>query len=474
MTFLIALSFLVACESGEVVPSPSISGIKPDTGPVGTEVTITGTNLGTDGVYATISFGSQPATAISSAASSGKITVQVPSLNPGVYQVSAKLGERSPSGPVKFTVTPTIPDQFDALAPGTLDPNFGVNGVASNDLNLYRWNADSTLDKSFGVNGVVKLPDYVYMSSVILQHPKLYLMSTGEYFISLTLGGYSSTDGALQIWKIDSDGKINHNFGRNGKITVSDPDKLSGFFDAVPLNDGKILVIGNNSAKTFLRRYLSNGQVDTNFGISGNLDLDLNVGKHKNLTPLTDGTVLIYSTNLNEIPQIVKVNSNGEIDKIFIPQQYSSANPMINNNFKHSLVEYNGEIYLISDVENSINKSAIYKILLNGSLDPSFKISTDLYVNNLIADVDGSVVLFGSVNFNKLAAIERYDLNGIIDVKFGNSGRLTIPSGSAEEIGRVFSGSTKGNTLIVHGVLGSHIQDQFTPRYRIFSAHIKY
>jgi uncharacterized delta-60 repeat protein len=508
MTLLIALSFLVACESGSELPAPSISGINPDKAPAGTEVTITGTNLGTDGVPAKILFDGRPAAVVSSAAGSGKLTVKVPSLNPGTYPVLAQLGERAPSNSVPFQVvqaTPPASDPFDALAPGTLDPNFGVDGVIrsqetyylddpessfdwlyqtdgkflviSGDLNLYRWNQDTSIDKNFGINGFIKLAKLITTQGSV-SRPKIYQMTSGKYLVSMNQGGYPNEE-ILQVWVLNSNGTLDKNFGTSGTLVVSDPNKKFGYFAAAPLINGKILILGRNSSRSVFQMHLSNGKLDNNFALDGKLFVDSGEGKLDRMKTLSDGSILIYGvTNQsgsfsNEIFHMIKTTPLGVVDEKFVFQKYYGIDLLINDSYRNSIIELNGNIYIILEGKSGFYSSIIVKLLLDGVLDPNFQINTDLFVNNLVSNSKGSLFLLGSVDFNKNAAIEKYNPNGIFEKTFGDSGKRVIPNASSETIGRTLSGKVEEEKLTVYGIFGSKILSGYTPTHRIFSARIK-
>ena len=88
------------------VTAPSISSFSPSSGPIGSQITLTGTFL--SGQYYTVNFGSYSTSAYAS--SSNTIVVNVPSgISPGALKISVVIGGQTITAPGSFTVTaPTI------------------------------------------------------------------------------------------------------------------------------------------------------------------------------------------------------------------------------------------------------------------------------------------------------------------------------------------------------------------------------
>jgi hypothetical protein len=101
LAVLLFLGVMVACQEPEL-PPPVISTISPDTGPVGTEITVIGSNLGETIEQVQILFGATLGETISVNAT--RVLIKVPTLAAGVYSLGAKLGDRTSKSSIKFTV----------------------------------------------------------------------------------------------------------------------------------------------------------------------------------------------------------------------------------------------------------------------------------------------------------------------------------------------------------------------------------
>lgn len=125
---LFALVF-TACDEDDPDPvdtTPNISGINPSSGPVGTSVTISGSNFGTS---PTVNFGSTAAT--TSNASATSITAEVPAgLSVGNVDVTVIAGGET-SNAVSFEVTETPAQTIANLATATGDLSTLVSALSN-------------------------------------------------------------------------------------------------------------------------------------------------------------------------------------------------------------------------------------------------------------------------------------------------------------------------------------------------------
>jgi uncharacterized delta-60 repeat protein len=486
LVVLTLLGTLVACQEADL-PLPSITTISPDTGPVGTEITVIGSNLGESIEQVKILFGATPG--ITVAVNATRVLVKVPTLNPGTYSLGAELGGRQSKASFKFTVleksavAPT--DPFELLAPGTLDPTFenagvivsevfqvgtfsGTNyppdwlsqpdgkfvvvAVASGGFEISRFNTDGRRDIAFGLNGISKLQDRIGIFGNDQGYPTLRRSSTGKYIV--TVQALATSYPYIQTWMINADGSLDQNFGLNGTISVSDGGNKKSFFDAAPLPDGRVIVIGQSETQTFIRRYLASGLIDNSFGVNG----EKGISPKKSIEfiqNLSDGNLIVYGREYPKVSDIIKFNPDGVLDNSFRFDGYRLFGPInVSGRSAHYVIERSGNIYVVGD------GGTIDRVLPNGSWDSDFQIKTKMKVEDCIFGPDGSVILFGSG-----PSIERYDSRGIPDTKFGSTGSVNIPVGE-----KVLTGTVSGNKLTIYGSLSSGPNGNT----KLFAARIKY
>ena len=175
---------------------------------------------------------------------------------------------------------------------GTLDAGFGNNGIVINDfygtdeyaaalaiqpdgkiviggtssaLLIARYNTDGSPDLTFGGTGWIKKYNTGGVASIALQ-PDGKIVAAG-----------TSTSGGdrFVVSRIDADGKVDSTFGSNGSV-FTDFGPGGDQLNSIALQpDGKIVGVGKTGGAVgqdgsfALIRYLSNGSIDTSFGIAG-------------------------------------------------------------------------------------------------------------------------------------------------------------------------------------------------------------
>ena len=178
---------------------------------------------------------------------------------------------------------------FDQANAAALQPdgNIIVVGSASYDsanqdigFALARFNADGKPDLSFGSGGK-QITDFF---SAGAKANDIALLPDGRFVVAGTASDNATrpvaTDFALA--RYNSDGNLDSSFGIGGETSVPFADSATEQANALVLApDGKIIVAGA-AYKTFstppdfaLRRYNSDGSIDTNFGSGGAVTTDV-------------------------------------------------------------------------------------------------------------------------------------------------------------------------------------------------------
>ena len=134
-----------------VIPTPSISSLNPTFGPIGTSVTITGTNFGTTQGISTVTFGGTAGTPTSWSATS--IVVPVPAGATTGNVVVTVTGVASNG--VSFTVTPGITNLNPTSGTvGALVTITGTSFGASQGSSTVKFNGTSTAPTSWSATGI--------------------------------------------------------------------------------------------------------------------------------------------------------------------------------------------------------------------------------------------------------------------------------------------------------------------------------
>lgn len=324
----------------------------------------------------------------------------------------AASGELDPSFGSGGTVTTEFPaavnSQINASAiqadgkvvvTGQVDAPSGGTNFA-----LARYNVNGSLDTTFGSGGRITtgfLNDSYAYDVTIQADGKI--IAAGE--IS-PFGGYRS----VAITRYLADGRLDPAFGTGGKVTTSLGGDSGGRSVTIQA-DGKIVIAGFSEVSTqtgqdfALARYLSNGSLDTNFGVGGMLTTDFG--------NTSDGA---FSVTLQVDGKIVAAGAAG-------------------TNF------------------------ALARYLPNGDLDTGFgsagKVTTDFgggfdYATGLAVTPDGRIVLAGYAGSYEVSvfALARYTPDGNLDPSFGTGGIVTTDFGTYTSRANALSLQADGKLLV--------------------------
>ena len=124
----VAGSGIIARYTASTSSSPTISSFTPSSGPVGTSVTITGSNFGSTQLSNTVNFGINAAVVTSW--SNAQIIATVPNISTGNYSISVTASGQTGYSPLQFTVVP-------ALVLPTL--SYPINGTQVTPPALFQW-----------------------------------------------------------------------------------------------------------------------------------------------------------------------------------------------------------------------------------------------------------------------------------------------------------------------------------------------
>ena len=149
------------------------------------------------------------------------------------------------------------------------------------DFKVVRYNPNGSLDQSFGDGGIVTtiFPAGSYAFDVALQSDGK-IIAAGTFFVDFDPGESSDTDFALA--RYNPDGTPDATFGNGGQVTTDFVGFEDDAFSVLIQPDGKIVAVGSaNNPATFYdfaaARYLSNGTIDTTFGVAGKVSTDFGV-----------------------------------------------------------------------------------------------------------------------------------------------------------------------------------------------------
>ena len=287
------------------------------------------------------------------------------------------------------------------------------------NFEIARYNPNGTLDTSFGDGGIVTtiFPQGSYASDVALQ-PDGKIIAAGTVFVDFIIGESSDTDFALA--RYNPDGTPDVTFGNAGQVSTDFAGFEDDAFSVLIQPDGKIVAVGSaNDPATFYDfaavRYLSDGTIDTTFGVNGEVRTDFgdqNFDRARSAALQPDGKIVAAGFAISQGGGVQKFavaryTSNGVLDTTFSNDGLTqidfgdccqSANKV--------LLQSDGKIITVgyANTEDSDSDFLLARLSPRGSLDNTFglggKVRTsfgDLNggANGAALQADGKIVAVG-------------------------------------------------------------------------------
>jgi uncharacterized delta-60 repeat protein len=147
------------------------------------------------------------------------------------------------------------------------------------DFKVVRYNPNGSLDSSFGQGGIVTttFPGLGSYAFAVALQPEGKIIAAGTDFVNFIPEDSSDTDFALA--RYNPDGTADTTFDGDGQVTTDFDGFNDDAFSILVQPDGKLITVGSakNPANFYdfaAARYLSNGTLDTTFGVAGKVRTD--------------------------------------------------------------------------------------------------------------------------------------------------------------------------------------------------------
>src|SRR5262249_23056500 len=197
------------------------------------------------------------------------------------------------------------------------------------NFEVVRYNPNGSLDRSFGSGGIVTttFPQGSYAFDVALP-PDGKIVAAGTVFVDFIPGEASDTD--LAPARSNTAGTPAATSGNGGQVSTDVRGMEDDAFSVLIQPDGKIVAVGSaNNPATFydfaVARYLSNGTIDTTFGVGGKVQTDFgdqNFDRARSAALQPDGKIVAagFAISQNGGVQnyaVARYTSNGILDTTF-------------------------------------------------------------------------------------------------------------------------------------------------------------
>jgi len=287
------------------------------------------------------------------------------------------------------------------------------------NFEVVRYNSNGSLDRSFGNGGIVTttFPQGSYAFDVALQ-PDGKIIAAGTVFVDFIPGEPSNTDFALA--RYNPDGTPDATFGSGGQVSTDFVGMEDDAFSVLIQPDGKIVAVGSaNDPATYYNfaavRYLSNGVVDTTFGVAGKVTTDFGVGgfdRAQSAALQPDGRIVAagFAISQNGGVQnfaVARYTSSGVLDTTFSRDGITQIDfGSCCQSAYEVLLQSDGKIITVgyANTESSDSDFLLARLNPRGSLDATFgvggKVRTsfgDLNggANGAALQSDGKIVAVG-------------------------------------------------------------------------------
>jgi uncharacterized delta-60 repeat protein len=307
---------------------------------------------------------------------------------------------------------------------------------------VVRLNNNGTLDTNFGTGGFVQigLGSHIYDSHPIGVYfdviAKSYLTSDDK--ILMTGAYHDGTKYIATIFKLNSDGTFDTNFGTAGVVSFNIGGSDTFFETCLVLIDGKILATGLSLQTSLaysvcLVRFNSDGTLDTTFADNG---VYSTIDKVDNATAvnseetavLSDGSIVVVGS-INTKACVLKFSSLGSLIATYTNNNPSSVV------YSDVYVDNNDNIYLTGigfDINSGQNQLLVTKLNSDMSVNNAFGV--DGHFTRSLNFVSEGVSIVPIATNKLLITVRTYDIsevyktcymqldsNGVLDSTFGET-----------------------------------------------------
>lgn len=366
---------------------------------------------------------------------------------------------------------------FAHAQPGMLDVSFGTGGIVttslltgynnaeaiavqpdgkivvagnvgpsnSYDVGVVRYNEDGSLDPTFGLGGLAVIEASIYMDFAmdIALQPDGKILLAGRIF-----NGSAGSSSSLLI-RLLPNGELDNNFGTGG-IVNPQFGGTDNNAEAIALQqDGKILIGGHHNDRFAVMRFNTDGSFDNTFGNAGlaKATVGISMCYINDIALQKDGKIIAAGMGFNELSNygfaVARFNTDGSLDIDFADLGTKIFNIGDGNDFILDVeIQSNDKIVLgghtwLANQPILQHDLAVVRLNVDGSIDLTFgnngsTITNIVYGGNygtaMVLQTDDKIILNSNIatQFAEDVAILRYTADGILDNTFGTNGITTL------------------------------------------------
>ena len=353
---------------------------------------------------------------------------------------------------------------------------------------LVRYLPDGKIDSTFGVKGKVSTifnssTDDIIKKVLCLTDGSILVCGT----INGARGINDSGDFALA--KYLSNGDLDESFGTGGKVTTSMNRTGSLLMDAILLKEGKILTSGvtnygnDSKIRPVLVQYNTDGSIDSEFGVQGIQEIIFSDGKSegRSIASQHNGKIIMTSaigfTNSSAVV-VIRLLSNGSIDSSFGVNGRIIQEIGLFDNPTDVLVQEDGKIVVSGDFSEFIGSNIFAARYYGDPTHPLFsKIRRWIHRNILnFTDANGTATQYNIEQQNSgggFATIASLLPNKNNSYSYNISNYTSATVNSNFRIKAVYAdGSTVYSEVVTQAALQADTKVSISPNPASFIIHI--
>jgi len=390
--------------------------------------------------------------------------------------ITAWAGTANPEGVITRDTSFLPPFPSDSWSAGatTVQPDgkvVSVGRTANARTRLVRHLPDGTLDPTFGVNGVAD----VWISAEFDSPTAILVQPDGRIVVGGSVFAPQSID--IVLARFNPDGSLDPTFGVSGRVGLDlGPDQGSQLFDLVLLPDGKILAGGNvrvrdNDSALAVLRFNPDGSLDATYGVGGRAVIDVTNGRDYGyaMALQPDGKVVLvgqatYSNVFLPTVTLVRFTADGQPDATFgyAGRVQTDLRSQLDEAATDVALQADGKIVISVVLARSgttnpvLYDLGVVRYLSDGTLDATFGqgglvvyTSATAYIETRVAVLpDGRILLAGQPSQSGTIGLVRYSPTGTIEASNFTARSTTVgelvvlPNGTAYLFGVVNSTNT--------------------------------
>jgi len=324
-----------------------------------------------------------------------------------------------------------------------LGTSYNALSQDAGSIDSARYLLNGALDQGYGSNGKASMPlpfaFFDIRASAQQADGKIVIAGSG----SKISGEYS-----FVLLRMTTNGQLDPSFGQNGMVNVGPFSQFVDVTDIKIRSTGKILISGVSFRvwpQSFVAQYLTNGQLDTSFGNLGVVGVDITSAFSK-IVLRSNGNLIVVGRSgkvntfrFQTISQDGTLGSHTELN--YMPGFYAEI--------KAAMERSDGRIVVAATAMNTQiagglldYHTVLFQYQPNGSLDTSFgengfKVVAHAGNRDIVGDIllqtNGKIIIAGwkcpnSPNGICESYLARFESNGSIDARFGNSGFARLAS----------------------------------------------